>query len=57
MSSQPAASQDADLKLQLGNSEIVLQTGRTCLLNVPDTYKHGQLHPLVLSFHGGESAA
>lgn len=36
-----------------GNIAYTLPTERTFLLNVPETYKHGEEHPLVLSFHGG----
>lgn len=36
-----------------GNIAYTLPTERTFLLNVPEAYKHGEEHPLVLSFHGG----
>lgn len=49
--------QNARSKSQLGNVTITLKTGRTFLLNVPDIYEHGQSYPLVLAFHGGESAS
>jgi len=45
-SSQPAT----------GNIAYTLPTERTFLLNVPEAYEHGEAHPLVLSFHGGEFA-
>ena len=38
---------------QVGNVAYTLPTDRTFLLNVPATYSHGELYPLVLSFHGG----
>lgn len=38
-----------------GNIPYTLPTERTFLLNVPETYKHEEAHPLVLSFHGGKS--
>lgn len=38
-----------------GNIPYTLPTERTFLLNVPAAYRHGEPHPLVLSFHGGES--
>lgn len=38
-----------------GNVAYTLSTERTFLLNVPAAYTHGEPHPLVLSFHGGES--
>lgn len=37
-----------------GNIEYILSTERTFLLNVPTGYIHGESHPLVLSFHGGQ---
>lgn len=37
-----------------GNIPYTLPTERTFLLNVPEAYEHGEKHPLVLSFHGGE---
>lgn len=40
---------------QTGNIPYTLATERTFLLNVPEAYSHGDPHPLVLSFHGGES--
>lgn len=40
---------------QTGNVAYTLPTERTFLLNVPDAYKHEEPHPLVLSFHGGQS--
>lgn len=39
-----------------GNIAYTLPTERTFLLNVPEAYKYGEQHPLVLSFHGGESS-
>ena len=36
-----------------GNVAYTLPTERTFLLNVPAAYDHEELHPLVLSFHGG----
>jgi poly(3-hydroxybutyrate) depolymerase len=38
-----------------GHVERVFPDERTFLLNVPEAYEHGVPHPLVLSFHGGES--
>lgn len=38
-----------------GNVKYVLPTERTFLLNVPKAYEHSESHPLVLSFHGGQS--
>ncbi|KAK1765151.1 putative poly depolymerase protein [Phialemonium atrogriseum] len=35
-----------------GNVAYTLPTQRTFLLNVPETYAHGEDYPLVLSFHG-----
>lgn len=40
---------------QTGNVAYTLPTERTFLLNVPAAYKHEEPHPLVLSFHGGQS--
>lgn len=40
---------------QTGNVAYKLPTERTFLLNVPVAYKHEEPHPLVLSFHGGQS--
>lgn len=40
---------------QTGNVAYTLPTERTFLLNVPTGYKHEEPHPLVLSFHGGQS--
>lgn len=40
-------------KPNTGNIPHSLPTERTFLLNVPVAYTHGELHPLVLSFHGG----
>lgn len=39
-----------------GNVAYTLPTDRTFLLNVPTAYKHEEPHPLVLSFHGGQSS-
>ena len=39
----------------VGNVAYTLPTARTFLLNVPAAYSHGMPHPLVLSFHGGNS--
>ena len=36
-----------------GNIAYTLPTDRTFLLNVPTAYRHGEPHPLVISFHGG----
>lgn len=36
-----------------GNIAYQLPTERTFLLNVPDSYIHGEPHPVVFSFHGG----
>lgn len=44
----------AESKSQTGNVAYTLPTERTFLLNVPEAYRHGDPHPLVLSFHGGE---
>lgn len=41
---------------QTGNIAYMLPTERTFLLNVPTEYKHEEPHPLVLSFHGGQSS-
>ncbi|PVH72476.1 carbohydrate esterase family 1 protein [Cadophora sp. DSE1049] len=35
-----------------GNIAYRLPTERTFLLNVPNSYKHGESHPVVFSFHG-----
>lgn len=43
-----------DTAPQTGNIPYILPTERTFLLNVPETYRHEEPHPLVLSFHGGE---
>lgn len=40
---------------QTGNVAYTLPTQRTFLLNVPAAYQHEEPHPLVLSFHGGQS--
>lgn len=40
---------------QIGNVAYRLPTERTFLLNVPAAYRHEEPHPLVLSFHGGQS--
>lgn len=45
---------DAATAPATGNIAYTLPTERTFLLNVPEDYQHGQQHPLVLSFHGGE---
>lgn len=37
-----------------GNVEYSLPSKRTFLLNVPESYKHGEPHPVVFSFHGGK---
>lgn len=52
----PIVGHDASLdsKPATGNIPYKLPTERTFLLNVPDAYAHGEPHPLVLSFHGGE---
>lgn len=41
---------------QTGNVAYTLPTERTFLLNVPAAYTHEKSHPLVLSFHGGQSS-
>lgn len=46
---------DASEQPQTGNVAYTLPTERTFLLNVPAAYKHDEPHPLVLSFHGGQS--
>lgn len=52
----PIADHDVSLSTvpAKGNIPYILPTERTFLLNVPEAYKHGEPHPLVLSFHGGE---
>lgn len=45
---------DLNTAPETGNIPYTLPTERTFLLNVPETYKHGEAYPLVLSFHGGE---
>lgn len=56
VSQVPIVNQDASLSTEpaTGNIPYILPTERTFLLNVPESYKHEEPHPLVLSFHGGE---